>query len=176
MKNIRKRLATAVIALAVLGSIGVASAATASSTTAKPARCTTGHLQGKLQTGDGGAAGTVTDRLWLKNTGKHSCTLQGWPGVSFVGHGNGTQIGKAAKMDRATVHSTVVIKPGMRVVATLKIAQAANYPISKCGSRVNADGLRVYPPGSKTSIFVASAGLSACSSSSVSLLTVSALR
>jgi hypothetical protein len=112
--------------------------------------------------------------LVLTNNGASECSLQGWPGVSLVGDGNGTQLGQAAEFDRSTPHPTVVLQAGGTAQAQLKITQALNYDTSECQPKP-ADGFRVYPPGSKEALFVADAGVTACTSDSVSLLTVGAL-
>ncbi|BDZ48774.1 hypothetical protein GCM10025867_10150 [Frondihabitans sucicola] len=113
--------------------------------------------------------------LVLTNKGSASCTLQGWPGVSFVGDGNGTQIGQAAAFDRSTPHATVTVAPAGTATSTLRIVQAGNYSSADC-KPTKADGFRVYPPGQKASIFASKSGLTACASKSVSLLTVSGLK
>jgi hypothetical protein len=51
--------------------------------------------------------------------------------------------------------------------------QALNYSESECKPKP-ADGFRVYPPGSTESLFIKDAGVTACTSDSVSLLTVGA--
>ncbi len=148
--------------------------ASASPTSLRSARCTSGHLAASLTSGGGGAAGSVLPYLVLTNTGTERCTLQGWPGVSFVGDGNGTQLGAAGDFDRSSPHGTVTLDPGASAHAPLRIAQAANYPADTCDP-VTADGLRVYPPGETHSLFVASTDLTACRSDSVHLITVQAL-
>lgn len=112
--------------------------------------------------------------LVLTNTGATSCTLQGWPGVSFVGGGDGAQIGAAATQDQASAHPTVTLAPGQAAVAPLKIGQAGNYSSADCGPRT-PDGFRVYPPGSKQSLFVRDTSYQACADSAATLLSVEAL-
>lgn len=161
----------------------VSSATTASSSprpsgssTAVPidGQCDTAKLTGTIGAGGGGAAGSVEVTLVLTNNGTTACALQGWPGVSFVGDGNGTQLGKAAEFDRSTPHPTVNLAPGGTATAPLKIAQALNYSSSDCQPKP-ADGFRVYPPGSTESLFVKDADYTACTTDTVSLLTVGAL-
>jgi hypothetical protein len=137
-------------------------------------RCAAANLTGSLQPGGGGAAGSVEVNLALKNTGTASCTLQGWPGVSFVGGGNGTQIGAPATLDQAAgvQHPTVTLAAGQSAVAPLKIVNWQNYSNGECAPR-KVDGFRVYPPGSKQSVFISSPG-TGCSDSSVKLLSVQA--
>jgi len=144
-------------------------------TTAVPieGQCDTGNLSGTIGKGGGGAAGSVEVTLVLTNNGSTECSLQGWPGVSFVGDGNGTQLGQPATFDRSKPHPTVVLKPGGTAQAPLKIAQAHNYDDADCKPKA-ADGFRVYPPGSTESLFVKDAGVTACTSDSISLLTVGA--
>ncbi|WP_431245377.1 DUF4232 domain-containing protein [Leifsonia xyli] len=146
-----------------------------STTTAVPiqGQCDTANLTGTIGKGGGGAAGSVEVTVVLTNNGSAECSLQGWPGVSFVGDGNGTQLGKAAEFDRSTPHPTVVLQPGGTAQAPLRITQALNYPESDCSPKP-ADGFRVYPPGSTASLFITYAA-TACTSDSISLLQVGAL-
>lgn len=137
-------------------------------------RCATGSLTGSIESGSGGAAGSTVVHLALRNTGSTTCTLQGWPGVSFVGGGSGEQIGAAATRDEASAHPTVTLAPGAVAVAPLKITQAENYPTAKCDP-VAADGFRVYPPGSTESLFVRDSGVTACRSTDAGLLNVQGL-
>ncbi|UBQ02674.1 DUF4232 domain-containing protein [Curtobacterium sp. TXMA1] len=137
-------------------------------------RCATGSLTGSIEPGSGGAAGSTIVHLALRNTGSTTCTLQGWPGVSFVGGGSGEQIGAAATRDESSAHPTVTLAPGATAVAPLKITQAEDYPTAKCDP-VAADGFRVYPPGSTESLFVRDAGVTACRSTDAGLLNVQGL-
>lgn len=138
--------------------------------------CTAAHLRGSLTTpAGGGSAGHQAYEIVFRNSGSSPCTLQGWPGVSFVGKGNGTQLGAPATFDRSSAHGTVTIAAGSTAHATLLVAQARNY--QDCGI-TTADGFRVYPPGSKQSLFV-DAGqleLSACTASGVEQLQVQAVQ
>lgn len=137
-------------------------------------QCDTGSLTGSIQPGEGGAAGSTEVTLVLTNGGSSACALQGWPGVSFVGDGNGTQLGAPADLDRSAPHPTVTLQPGGTAQAPLKIVQALNYSKADCNPQ-QADGFRVYPPGSTASLFVKDADATACRSASISLLTVGAL-
>jgi hypothetical protein len=138
-------------------------------------QCATSALTGSIAQGSGGAAGSVGVTLVLTNTGTSECALQGWPGVSFVGDGNGTQLGKPADFDRSTPHPTVTLAPGGTAQAALLITDALNYPSADCVPQ-QADGFRVYPPGSKESLFVKDATVAACTNPAApTLLQVSAL-
>lgn len=64
-----------------------------------PKQCTTSELN--ISTGtQQGAAGSVLIDLNFTNAGSTDCTLHGFPGVSFVGMDNGTQIGAPAVRER----------------------------------------------------------------------------
>ncbi|QFV00182.1 Chitinase [Luteimicrobium xylanilyticum] len=154
---------------------GSGSGSTPTSSSLRVARCTAGHLTGTLTEGEGGGAGSTFPYLVLKNTGSSPCQLQGWPGVSFVGDDNGTQLGAAATFDRSSPHATVTLLPNGHAHAPLKIAQAANYDKSTCKPQ-KADGLRVYVPGETHSIFVKASGLTACTNKKVQLLQTQAIQ
>lgn len=136
-------------------------------------RCTASALTASLAQG-GAAAGSIMPSLVLTNTGPQRCTLQGFPGVSFVGDGTGTQIGAAGTFETSSPHGTVTLDPGKTAHAPLRIARAENYPAETC-QPVPADGLRVYPPGSTQALFVATSGLTACRSTQVQLIFVQGL-
>jgi hypothetical protein len=157
-------------------SSGTASTAPAGGGTAgsAAARCSAAALTGSVEAGSGGAAGSTYVHLALRNTGTTTCTLQGWPGVSFVGNTDGTQIGNAAGEDRASAHPTVTLTPGATAVAPLRITETGNYPAGTCDP-TSPDGLRVYPPGSRESLFVPYTGSAACRSTAVTELQVQAL-
>lgn len=137
-------------------------------------RCTVAELEGGTAAGGGGAAGSVEIALTFTNTGDTSCTLQGWPGVSFVGGGNGTQLGAPATLDRSSAHETQTLAPGATVNAPLKIVQAGNFDPAEC-TPTAADGFRVYPPGSKQAMFIAASGYTACAKTGVQVLSVQAI-
>jgi hypothetical protein len=139
-------------------------------------RCITSNLTGSIvENAGGGAAGSNYVNVVLTNNGTAACTLQGWPGVSFVGDNNGTQLGAAANFNRQSPHATVTLAAGGgTATAQLQIVDAQNYSASACNP-VTADGFRVYPPGETASLFIPDNQVTACTSSSVKLLTVNAL-
>ena len=140
-------------------------------------RCTVDELQGAIDDGGGGAAGSYGVALILTNTGDRTCELQGWPGVSFVGGGDGTQLGASATLDRASEHPTVQIAPGGYAQAILTMVQAANYDAAECQPQ-QSEGFRVYPPGSTASLYIGAGGdlFTACTSPSVQQLSVGAIQ
>jgi len=144
------------------------------------ARCTVDELGIEIADGGGqgggGAAGSYGVAFVFTNTGDRACTLQGWPGVSFVGGGDGTQIGASATLDRGTPHETQDLAPGGETQAVVEITQAGNYDPAECQPTAT-DGFRIYPPGSVRSIFVGASGSSyeACADTAVQQLSTSAL-
>ena len=140
------------------------------------ARCTVDELSAEIADGGGGAAGSYGIAFVFTNTGDRTCTLQGWPGVSFVGGGDGTQIGASATLDRGTPHETQSLAPGGEVQALVKIVQTGGFDAASCQPTAT-DGFRIYPPGSVRSIFVGASGSSfeACANTAVQQLSTSAL-
>lgn len=127
-------------------------------------RCVAGDLRGTSETDEGGgAAGSFGLRLVLVNDGSESCFLQGWPGVSLVGGGDGSQLGAAATQNRTDQYSSegVVLEPGGSAYAPLRVEQALDYANADCQPR-DADGFRVYPPGNEESLFIEAQGLVGC--------------
>lgn len=106
--------------------------------------------------------------LTFTNTSKVSCTLTGYPGVSYVAGSQGTQIGAPAARLTGTV-TAVTLQSGSSAFATLREVVAGNYP-SSCGL-TNVAGLRIYPPNQTAALFVAQ-NTQGCSNSSDLLLQV----
>ena len=138
--------------------------------TAQPGRCPNSSLHvGWTEAKGGAAAGSTYLVLTFQNSGSQACYLDGHPGVSFVGHGNGTQLGKPA-VRKGTI-AKVVVKPGASTGALLQVTNAGNLDPSTCDP-TTADGLRVYPPGSHASVFVKYPATACQDPSSGSLLTI----
>lgn len=124
----------------------------------------------------GASAGHYELEIVLENEASEPCVLQGWPGVSFVGDGDGTQIGASATLDRSSPHGSVTLAPGASAHANLSVANAQNFD-EGC-EQTTADGLRVYPPGEKRSLFVHNDELTllACANPDDELLDVQAFQ
>jgi len=116
--------------------------------------CTNADLTASYRATDAGA-GHRYGRLILTNTSSSSCRTGGYGGLSYVGNGDGTQIGAAATRDPGKVRSYVV-RPGQRLVSGVDAVVAANYPVKRCRP-AHVDGFRVYVPNSTTSQYVAHA-------------------
>ena len=132
-------------------------------------QCATSELN--ISTGEQqGAAGSVLIDLNFTNTGSSDCTLHGFPGVSFVGMDNGTQIGAPAVRE-GDAFPAVTLKPGEMTIAALKISRAENYDSDAC-SLQPVDGLRVYPPGETASAYLPLEGFNGCDNDGLELLTI----
>ncbi|MEU4423181.1 DUF4232 domain-containing protein [Actinoplanes sp. NPDC024001] len=128
---------------------------TATRTPARPAveRCLTRNLKVTDDADDGGAAaGHHIEFLVFENTAGFSCTLTGFPGVSFVAGAEGRQVGSAFLRTNAT-RRTVTLTPGSRVHAAILIADYRNVDTATC-KPVRVRGYRVYPPNETAAVFV----------------------
>ncbi|WP_211439090.1 DUF4232 domain-containing protein [Corynebacterium glutamicum] len=134
-----------------------------------PKQCTTSELN--ISTGtQQGAAGSVLIDLNFTNAGSTDCTLHGFPGVSFVGMDNGTQIGAPAVRE-GDAFPAVTLGPGENTIAAVKISRAENYDLDAC-SLQPVDGLRVYPPGETASAYLPLEGFNGCDNDGLELLTI----
>ena len=117
-----------------------------SSASAGPAECATAALHVKIGSSNG-AAGTIYYDVVFTNVGTATCFLQGYPGVSLVsaGSSSGSQIGADAKRDSVTPSKQIVLATGQIAHAVLGVAEAGNFPASKCNP-VTAHWLKVFPP------------------------------
>ncbi len=100
-----------------------------------------------------GAAGSVYQPVVLSNKGSATCTLTGFPGVSFVAGDDGHQVGNAANKDESKPATTVTLAPGASAQFVVRIAQAGNYDSATC-QPTTARGLRIYTPGETHSAFL----------------------
>ena len=102
-----------------------------SHTAAAVSACANSTLRASLAPA-GAAAGTAYYALRLTNVSASSCSLFGYPGVSFVSGAGGQQIGSAAARNPLYPVTTVVLSPNGTANATVGIAAAANYPAARC--------------------------------------------
>ncbi|HEU5416106.1 MAG TPA: DUF4232 domain-containing protein [Streptosporangiaceae bacterium] len=134
------------------GTGGTGGGASGSGGAGGPAPCATAGL--RVTTGQAnGAAGSVIVPLEFSNTGTASCTLYGYPGVSFVTGQDGSQIGASAGQDPATPRQQVTLAPGGTAHALLQVAVAQNFPATRC-KPATAHLLKVYPPGQTAALYV----------------------
>jgi hypothetical protein len=138
---------TAGLAIAAGGLLAPAPLAAA----ATPA-CGNGDLTASYHHSDAGMGHTY-GYLVLRNTSGHVCRTGGYGGVSYVGDGNGTQIGAPAV--RSGGHAaTYVLRPGQRLRSLIDQVTALNYPRKTCRPQ-HVDGFRVYVPNATASQYVA---------------------
>lgn len=115
--------------------------------------CATSVLHSTVGLGNG-AAGSTYLPITFTNTSGSSCTLYGYPGVSFVSApSGGAQIGAAATRNPQTPSQVVTIAPGATAHANLQLVAAQNFPPSKC-KITTANWLRVYPPGQTAPLYL----------------------
>ena len=130
-----------------------ASASTSADSTGVP-RCATSALTGAVDlTASGGADGSTFYPLDLTYTSARTCSLEGYPGVSFVTGPAGTQIGDPARRNPVAAPGIVTLDAGQVAHATLQVAAAGNYDPTQCVP-VMAHYLRIYPPGETTALVV----------------------
>lgn len=121
-----------------------------------------------------GAAGSSYVPIRFTNVSAARCTLFGYPGVSFVTGPSGREVGNPA--DRIPLPAgpahRVTLAPGGAANAVLQVADAGNYPASRC-QPASAAYLRVFPPGQTAALQVKNAyGYQACTSRGVTTLHV----
>jgi uncharacterized protein DUF4232 len=116
--------------------------------------CATSGLKVVVNTAQAGAAaGSTYYPIKFTNTSGSTCTLFGYPGVSFSSGPGGDRIGRAASRNPAGKPVTVTLASGASAHATVQIAEAANYSKSSC-KPVAAHWLKVYPPNQVKPVFV----------------------
>lgn len=137
----------ALTAAALVGPAGSAGAVGDSTV----ATCTNADLAASYHAG-GAAMSHRYGRIVLRNVSDHSCSTGGYGGLSYVGGGDGTQVGAAADRDGGTVR-TFVLDPGDKAASRVEETVAGVYPRRTCHPR-HVDGFRVYVPNATRSQFV----------------------
>ena len=98
------------------------------------------------------AAGSAYWILAFTNTSGTSCTLTGYPGLSYVAAA-GAQSGNAARRDGAK-YGPVTLKPGATAGARVRDANGqSGYDSATC-KLASVQGLRIYPPNQKAALFL----------------------
>ena len=133
--------------------------------------CAADQLAASLGQGGGSGAGHLNPVILLTNVGDATCTLTGYPGLSFVGNGDGTQIGAPADRDDTVEASTVTLAPGDVAHSSVDLVNTGNFQGDSC-SPTPTDGFRVYPPDSTDALFIETDQYTACANDEQSILTV----
>lgn len=137
-----------------------------------PAQCATARLTVRSDGGQG-AAGSTYENLVLTNIGTTSCTLRGFPGVSYLDAAS-RQVGAAA-VRSGPAGSEIRLAPGASASATLRTVHP--------GIQVGCDqpeqstpvaALRIFPPANTTALRLPLSAGTACSSPTVQQLSVTA--
>ena len=165
------RFSAGVAALA-LAAGGALASLPASASSAVPS-CTAGDLTAAYHHSDNGA-GHSFGWIVLRNTSGHACRTVGYPGVSYVGDGNGTQIGAPAVRTDAAAVASYVLTAGQRLRSPLDEVNALNFPKARCHP-AHVDGFRVYVPNSTRAKFVAHAHVG-CRNPHIKLMFIKPLR
>ena len=129
---------------------------TVSPTIAPPTACRAANLV--LTLGPQiGSAGHFNYELQFRNAGTVTCTMTGFPGVSFL-DGSGNPIGAPAQRNTLT-YSTITVAPGASGYAHLAVVDTS---VQNCPA-APAHEIRVYPPNETTALTVPVSGLQVCS-------------
>jgi hypothetical protein len=145
--KIRTTLAAIAASLLTVGAVALPVTAHAGSVP----ECTNADLTASYHAGDAAMSHTY-GRIVLTNTSDRTCVTGGYGGLSYVGGGDGTQVGAAADRDPGTVR-LYVLEPGQRVHSRVVETSYAPYPRKKCRP-THVDGFRVYVPDATASQFV----------------------
>lgn len=113
--------------------------------------CRASELRADYRSRDA-AAGHRHGVVRLRNVGDRTCVVQGYGGLSYVGGGDGTQVGAPADRAPATARR-VVLEPGERALSRVTETVAQDYPRRACRP-VPVDGFRVYAPDATRASFV----------------------
>ena len=159
---------TATVTVTVTAPAAPATSPAPAPTPAGPAGCLTATLAVSLGPGSG-AAGSTYYPIEFTNASGATCSLYGYPGVSFLGAA-GAQVGAAAAEDPTYPRLLVTLTPGSTVHAELRITHAQNYPPSTC-IPATANMLRVFPPGQTSALYIQMTALG-CSNTAVQILSV----
>jgi hypothetical protein len=123
----------------------------ASTPRSSTAECTNGNLTATYKGGDA-AMSHVYGRIVLRNTSTVTCWVKGYGGLSYVGRGDGSQVGAAA--DRTPSNAPkVTLAPGDKVRSAVVETSFAPYPRKQC-QPTKVDGFRVYVPDETRSQFI----------------------
>jgi hypothetical protein len=118
---------------------------------ATPGPCATAALRLALGQ-ESAAAGHLYRTLDFTNISSTSCTLYGYPGISFVAAIGGQQIGAAASRTPAAKR-LIVLAPGQEAHARLDLLDVLNFPPSECAAST-AHWMKVYPPNQFSASYV----------------------
>jgi hypothetical protein len=117
-------------------------------------RCTGGQLHVSVVASGDDAAGHIGLLVVFTNTSTRTCTIYGYPGVSFVTV-RGDQVNDPAQRVPRTP-SLVTVAPNGKAHASLLLVNVDNYAGSPSCQATLTAGVRVYPPDDTTALFASS--------------------
>ena len=132
------------------------------------AACRSSELAVSVGGGGGGTAGSTYTAVRITRRGSGSCTLAGFPDVSFVGGADSHQVGGAATHEGSA--ATVTLGPGGQAHATLRIGDYQVYDPATCRA-ASVTGYRIRLPGATSNDLIPATGAT-CSGPRLSLLTI----
>ena len=145
------RTALKAVLVMLLGLVAVGAAPAGAAPGGVVVSCTNAELRASYHATDAGMSHRY-GRIVLRNVSDHACRTGGYGGLSYVGGGDGTQVGAPADRVPARVRSSVV-RPGGKVVSVVAETDAGAYPRRACRP-ADVDGFRVYLPNETASQFV----------------------
>lgn len=156
MERRQRMLGLGGAAVAVAGFVGggvimLSPSGIAASSDRGTSECTNAQVTASYKGGDA-AMSHVYGRIVLRNTSDVSCWIRGYGGLSYVGGGNGKQVGAAADRTPST-KPKVVLAPGDKVRSAVVETSYAPYPKKQC-QPTPVDGFRVYIPDETKSQFI----------------------
>lgn len=113
--------------------------------------CGAGDVKLTLGEGDA-AAGSLYRPLLITNTKAEPCTVQGFPGVSYVAGDDGHQVGEAAYRT-GTKGNPIKLNTGQTAASVIQFVNVHNYPDDICRP-TPVRGLRIYLPQETDANFV----------------------
>jgi hypothetical protein len=143
--------ATVVGGVMMLAPSGTAAAGQRAVARSSVAECTKADLSAKYKGGDA-AMSHVYGRIILHNVSDGACFVKGYGGLSYVGGGNGTQVGAPADRTPSSTPRTV-LQPGDKVRSAVSETSTAPYPKNVCRP-TEVDGFRVYVPDETHAIYI----------------------
>lgn len=135
--------ATAVAAAGLMLAVSGPTTAGAAAARTTP-QCATSGLDVWLDTQGNGTAGAIVYRLELTNLSGHTCTIEGYPGISAVTL-DGAQLGTAATRITSPAAHLVTLAEGRTASVDVQLTTTGVYAPHECVP-VTAAGIRVYPP------------------------------
>jgi len=137
------------------------------------AGCTAAALRLTVR-GLGAAGGSGYYSIDLTNMSGRTCTLAGYPRVSFVSAPDGRQVGATAGHDPVYADRLVILRPGREAHARLRVGASRDYPEPACHP-VSVRWMRVYMPAAAAPLYADFAG-TACAAAAARVLSISRIQ